>query len=418
MENPRKKADKQPGKADTEERPTRGGKRQYEKSKQNVEPKDQTKKDDKPDHQQKEKRPRTRQNPQEGGQKEQKPRLRFVYPENWKEKALEGLTLETKIPENPKGAELITKPNLDAHHLELEKIQKKIEQLNADFEKLKVERKDYLDNLKNANKGLKDELKELKKQKDEKYMTEFNTLKQQSVKLGEDIDRIRNKKDQIKQKNSTKTLEKGKILKQIEEKKQELNERQLSAHEEDKIVTAIEKLEDLLEQIKPIAKLQKDEEELIAKRKVVNEKMSALKNEMAPLTQKIDALYKKMSAKPEEKEKPQQPAPEENKNGEHQKPPKTEKDLEFDERFDKIRQARKELYKKKDELHAQFDQLKFKFEEQQFKIRELDHQRNHQSYLKRQEQRKKEDQERKEKQAEQKQKEKELLKTKYQKEID
>lgn len=351
--------------------------------------------------------------------KEKKERApRYQYPDNWKEEAKKDVTLETKIPENPKGEALLEKPSFETLMNEKKKLQKKIDEIADEQSKIKNDRFNFVKELKDQNKGIKQQLKEKIDEKKKKYEKPVSDLRKELDGLKAEQTAIEEKIDNLKSNVGGNLMSKKKLTETINQMDLEYNSRQFKAHEEVKFLDQLEKLKAQQKLLGPYDALKT---QLDQKRDQISEKSKELKKlfgEMKPLEKEIGELIEQLGEKKkkDEAKEEKEAEGEENKKEKPQRE-KTEKEIEFDKQLDKLFEERNKLKAKQKELSEKFDSDMLAFEKQQFEIQKLEVKRNYQGYLKREEQRKKDHEDWEKRQLEAKEKEREALKFKYQNEI-
>ena len=91
--------------------------------------------------------------PRVGGGAETEGRGLFRYPEDWKEEARRGVTLETRLPENPRPEELLARPDGEALRRELDALQSQLDALGKEREAKREEKRSRLAEMHSKTRG-------------------------------------------------------------------------------------------------------------------------------------------------------------------------------------------------------------------------------------------------------------------------
>lgn len=350
------------------------------------------------------------------GERQQRPR--FEYPVNWREDAQKDVTLETKIPDNPKGEALLAKPDPAKYSAEKDKIYQKMKELQQTRDGKIQEKRQYVDGLINANKGVLEQIKAKRGEYSEKFGEQINKLKKKKEDLIDKKKNIQNEIDQIKGKFSQKGVNRASLQKQLKELQDEHENTQLSAHREAKILEQMEKLKEQLQQIGPVEELYKKRDALDEDIDKASKELNDLYAKGKPLSEQIQALAAQLDSNRDEDSKRREKGKAEgDEKKEKPQRQKTDQEKEMDAVIDKLKEEREQLFQKIRDIDTKFGEEYLAYEKQQFEIKRLEAMRSKQQYLKRDEQRKKDAEEYAKRQKEDKEKELNFLKFKYQPEI-
>lgn len=369
---------------------------------------------------------------QEGPKRQRAPR--FAYPKDWKEELEKTVNLETKIPVAPRDDELVAKPDFDALRSNQNSVQKKIEQLYNQMDKLKNEQKQIRDEERNKNNSGFTELK-AKQAARKELSDQLKANKEQKEKIQKELEKIEDKTSKLSKKAvGGKILPKQKLEEMIRVKEEEFKNSKHTAAEEKKWIEEINELKKNLP-------LMNESESHRKERDGAQEKLNHLKKEGKVLFDKIQALSGTINEmreklglnKPEEqgegakgegKKKERGEKGENDVEGkEQEKKEKPQRELgeaekKLKEQRDKLFEEVLKLKEKKEELSKKFDQDAYEYEKQQFELRKIEKMTKIQKKLRYDENKKKRAEEDEKYRAQEEEKAKELLQFKYSKEID
>lgn len=352
-------------------------------------------------------RPRQRRPPARAEGAEGRERFGFQYPEGWREEARRGVTLESKVPENPRADELLPKPDPQRLRQDLDRLEGQLDRLFHTLDRKRAEKKAHLDRLRGKNKGIVEQLKEKRELKKEKFMRPLGELKERRQKLVAEIEGVAEQIAQLRSKAAGRTLSKEELTRLLRKETLEYESRQYTATEEVKVLQSISRLKEALSLVAPADELRKKKEALRAELDRLGAQSSELSAQMKPLSAEIQALSDALG---------QQRSAEE-KEGAEASRPKDEVTLKLDGEVKLLHEQRLELMEARRKLNEAYKKNLHAHQEQRFEVQRLEEMRKHQAYLRGVERRKKEQEEYEQHKAEERQREKEKLKFKYQAEI-
>lgn len=364
-------------------------------------------------------RERTAQDEKKPRNREDKPqRPRFEYPEDWREQAKKDVTLETKVPENPKGEALLAKPDFAKLQAEQTKNRQRIAELRQEREDKIKQKRQHVDEMFNKNKGIIEQIKAKRAEVNSKYFDKISKLKEEREKLFQQKKALSDEIDAMKNKSGGKSFNIENLTKQLRELEEEHETSQLTAHHEARLLDQIDKLRAQLNQVGPFEEKIKKRNALEAPLKKLNEELDVLYKKAKPLNEEIDKLKAQLDSNKEEAKKTKEETKaEEGEKKERAPRQKTDVEIKIDGQIDAIQEEKNKLLQKIRDADQKFNENMLNFEKQQFEIRRLEEMRKYQAYLRRQEQRKKEEEEYIKSQAERKEKELEYMKFKFSTEI-
>lgn len=345
-------------------------------------------------------------------------RPRFEYPEDWREQAKKDVTLETKVPENPKGEALLAKPDFAKLQAEQSRNRNRIAELKQDREDKIKEKRQHIDEMFNKNKGIIEQIKAKRAEVNSKYFDKISKLKEEREKVFQQKKAISDEIEAIKNKSGAKSFNIENLTKQLRELEEEHETSQLTAHREARLLDQIDKIRVQLNQVGPFEEKIKKRNALEAPLKKLNEELDVLYKKAKPLNEEIDKLRAQLDSNKEEAKKTKEETKtEEGEKKERAPRQKTDLEVKIDGQIDAIQEEKNKLLQKIRDTDQKFNDNMLNFEKQQFEIRKLEEMRKYQAYLRRQEQRKKDEEEYIKSQAERKEKELEYMKFKFSAEI-
>lgn len=349
--------------------------------------------------------------------KQEKPN-RKKRDDSWKTEIEKTMTIETKIPAYPAKEDLLELPTKTKLYRVLDDLDDEIEDLLRQIDDLHDERKRVKGAILGQNKGEWEELNHL-----------IESAKQNTAKINAEYDKINNLQEEKKaNEDKLAKLEKkaygGRIMKEdelknlIKSKEQTFKNSKHTATEEKKFIDEIE----LLKSSVPFA----SEAEIYRKSiKILNEKTrdlkDAIKKNLVPvrndLNVKIKAIQEKLNlTKEKEKGKTEEEkkAEKEKKKNEYVESDK-EKAIraEADKKYAKV----KELRLKKEEAKKQFEKSRDDYFNQKLEMDKIEFMWDIMDRLKEEDRKKKQEEEKVRRKEEELKKRKELIETKYEKEV-
>lgn len=341
---------------------------------------------------------------------------RFVYPENWKEEVKAGITLKSEIVQIKKD-DLISRPNLKDLRKNLRNLENKIQKK---YDILKAARRDIRnmrEKIRNENKVIYDQLKELNKEK-RGYLGEMGDCKKEKASLLKLMSNCEREFDELSKKcYKGKLWKKEKLMSILEEREENFRNTKKTATEEKSMIAELSQLKKSLKLLPMSEKILNQKFKLRAELKGKGKKSSLVYDKLKKVNDKINKLrdeLNKNKAKKEEEEKKES----EEKKEEKKVRQKSEAELELEKTIDEALKNISEFKDKKQVYKTKFDEESLSYEKQAFEVKKIEFALKCKQYLQRQEKRVKYEEEKKLQREEEEKLKKDRLKFKYQKEID